>query len=121
LSSIAALQADNMYGPYALLVTYATWNRLLDDFKAESDKTILQRLRELPDIVSIVASKEVEAETAYFVQLTSDVIDEVIGLEPTTVQWETQGGMQVHFKVMGIMIPRIRSTVTTQSGVAKIS
>jgi len=121
LTSIAALQNDNMYGPYALLVNYAQWNRLLEDFKTNSDKTILQRLRELEDVNSIVASKQVPTGEAYFIQLTRDVIDEVIGLQPTTVQWESQGGMQLHFKIMSIMIPRVRSTVTGQSGVAKIS
>lgn len=121
LSAMAALETDNMYGPYTLIVTYAAWNRMLEDFKAESDKTIVQRVLELPGILNVIPSKNVPAEHAYLVQMTRDVIDEVIGMQPTVVQWETQGGMQLHFKVMSIMIPRVRFTQTLQSGIAIIS
>ena len=69
----------------------------------------------------MITSTNCPANTAFVLQLTSDVIDEVIGMQPTVVQWETQGGMQLHFKVMSIMIPRVRWTQTLQSGIAVIS
>ncbi len=123
LAAIAALQADFMYGPYALVVNYTTWNRMQNDYIATdiTGKTIAQRVADIEGLSSMIPSHDVAANTAYVFQLTSDVIDEVIGLQPTTVQWETQGGMQMHFKVMSIMIPRLRFTKTLQSGVAVIS
>ena len=123
LAAIAALQGDFMFGPYVLIVNYTSWNRMQNDYIATdiTGKTIAQRVADIEGITSIIPSTDVAANTAYVVQLTRDVIDEVIGLQPTTVQWETQGGMQVHFKVMSIMIPRVRFTRTLQSGVAVIS
>jgi len=117
LAMIAAAQADHMYGPYALLVNYTTWNQLLDDYKANSDKTTLERIQAIEGISTVIPSSDVPASASILVQLTKDVIDEVIGLQPTIVQWETQGGMMMHFKVMAIMIPRVRSTQTSQSGI----
>ncbi len=123
LTSIAALETDFMFGPYMLIVNYATWNRMQNDYIATdiTGKTIKQRVMDIEGITNIIPSTNVDANTAYIFQLTRDVIDEVIGMQPTTVQWETQGGMMMHFKVMSIMIPRLRSTVTGQSGVAVIS
>jgi uncharacterized linocin/CFP29 family protein len=123
LSSIAALEGDHMYGPYTLLVNYAQWNRFQQDYDVSGNSlmTIAERVGRIAGISRIVPSSNVATGTAYVVQMTRDVIDEVIGMQPTMVQWETQGGMQMHFKVMAIMVPRIRWTQTLQSGVAKIS
>ena len=123
LAAIAAMQADFMYGPYRLVVNYTTWNRMQTDYIATdiTGKTIAQRVMDIEGLSGIIPSHDVAANTAYMYQETRDVIDEVIGMQPTTVQWETQGGMQMHFKVMSIMIPRLRFTRTLQSGVAVIS
>ena len=123
LATIAALQADFMWGPYTLMINYTTFNRMQNDYDVAgaSHMTIMERLQKIEGVSRIIPSYNVPANHAYFVQLTNDVIDEVIGLQPTTVQWESLGGMQMHFKVMSIMIPRLRWTQTLQSGVAIIS
>ncbi len=123
LASLAALHGDYMYGPYVLVVNETTHLRLQNDYDVAgaSHMTIMARLQLIEGISRIIPSINVPANHAYLVQLTNDVIDEVIGLQPTTVQWETQGGMQMHFKVMSIMIPRLRWTQTLQSGIAIIS
>ncbi len=117
LTQIGQLQADNMYGPYGLFVTYATFNRMSDDYKADSDKTTIQRILEIPGIEFVEPVTDMTAANSALVQMTSDVVQEVIGLQPTLVQWETMGGMKAHFKVMAIMLPRVRSTSTLQSGI----
>lgn len=117
IAMMQALQVDNMYGPYGLWVTYAAWNRMLDDFKVNSDKTTIQRLQEIPNLQFVLPSNNLPANTAVMHQLSNDVAQIVEGLQPTTIQWETQGGMVAHFKVMAIIVPRVRSTATNQSGV----
>lgn len=121
LAMIDKMITDNMYGPYGLFVSPAAFVRMGGDFKAASDKSIINRLLEVPGLEFIRPSKDLTGTVVVMVQLTRDVIDEVVGLQPTIVQWETQGGMTVNFKVMAIMIPRVRSTVTGQSGVAHYS
>jgi uncharacterized linocin/CFP29 family protein len=123
LASIAALQGDFMYGPYTLIVNETTHLRMQNDYDVAgaSHMTIADRLRLVAGVSTIIPSYNVPANHAYLVQMTRDVIDEVIGLQPTTVEWETQGGMQKHFKVMSIMIPRVRWTQSLQSGIAVIS
>lgn len=118
LGAIDLAEADNMYGPYGVFCTQKAFNRMQNDFKAESDKTIMSRLMKISGIQFIKPSKDLAANTFVLFQLTKDVIDEVVGLQPTVVSWETNGGMTMNFKVMSIMIPRVRSTKTAQSGIA---
>jgi hypothetical protein len=55
--------------------------------------------------------------TMVMVQLTTDVVREVVGMDVTTVQWETHGGMQLHFKVMAILVPQIRADQNNNTGI----
>lgn len=121
IAMITALVADNMYGPYGLYITPTAYTLLGEDFKAASDKTQLQRLMEVPGLEFILPSKDLGTNVQVMHQLTSDVAQEVIGFEPTTVMWESHGGMMLNFKVMAIMLPRVRSTKTGQSGIVHLS
>lgn len=117
LDMINDAQNDNMYGPYVLYVTNAGYINMGDDYKAESDKTILQRVLEIPGIQAVRPSKDLAAGEAILVQMTRDVVDMVNGIEPTTVQWDSHGGFMVNFKVLAIMVPRIKSDKNSQSGI----
>lgn len=118
LAMMGALVADNMYGPYALYVPVNYYNRMQDDFKANSGLTIAQRLLAIEGIKSIRPIFSLTAKNVVMVQLSEDVVDLVDGMQPTTLQWSTQGGLRVNFKVMSIMIPRVKQTQTGQSGIA---
>lgn len=121
IAMIEAAHSNDMYGPYGVFVTNKAYNLLAEDYKAESDKTQLARLMEIPNIEFIRPTKDLAAGDVLLVQLTSDVVEVVNGMQPTLVQWETEGGMQFNFKVMAIMVPRVRSTKTNQSGVVHYS
>jgi hypothetical protein len=49
------------------------------------------------------------AFTFIFVQMTPDVARAINGMDITTVQWETEGGMKLNFKVMAIQVPQLRA------------
>lgn len=121
LSMITAAQADRMYGPYMIYVPTSFWVPLSDDFKANSDKTILQRLKEIPGIIDIKPADRLTANNVVMVQMTSDVVDMIDGIQPMVVQWETQGGMVLNFKVMAIMVPRIKIDAEGHCGVVHLS
>ena len=121
LASITTLQADHMYGPYIIYVPYDAHVAMQDDFKAESDKTIMSRVLEIDGISAVRPSVKMPAASALFVQMTSDVVDMVVGMQPTNIQWETMGGMVQHFKVMSIMVPRVKNDFTLQSGILHLS
>ena len=53
-----------------------------------------------------------------FVQMTPDVARGVNGMDITTVQWESQGGMRINFKVMAIQVPQLRADFYGNCGIA---
>jgi uncharacterized linocin/CFP29 family protein len=121
LTMMGVLAADNMYGPYELHVSIDAWNHMQDDFKANSDRTILERVLAIQGIEAVRPSSYLTGganNQVVLFQTSSDVVDIVDGLQPTTVQWDDDGGMSTNFKVMSIMVPRVKSDVAGQSGVA---
>ncbi|MEB3026005.1 major capsid protein, partial [Parvimonas sp. M13] len=79
------------------------------DYKANGDKTIMQRLKDIPGISDIWMSSRLTGSQVLLVQLTSDVLRMINGIQPTMVEWESHGGFQHNFKIIAIMLPQIRS------------
>lgn len=121
LDMIDDAKGDNMYGPYILYVPTAVHTAMQDDYKAESDKTILQRVKEIDSISDVRPTNDLTASNILLVQMTSDVVDMIDGIQPTAVQWESNGGFTTNFKVLAIMVPRIRDDYTDQSGIVHYS
>jgi uncharacterized linocin/CFP29 family protein len=121
LRMIEMLVSDNMFGPYMMYVPTDAFIHFGDDYKDGSDKTILQRINELPQISGVRMSTNLTSGEVLLVQMTSDVVDMIDGLSPTTVEWESHGGFVVHFKVLAIMLPRVRNDYLLQSGIAHFS
>ena len=55
--------------------------------------------------------------TMIMVQMTQEVARAVNGMDITTVQWESQGGMRLNFKVMCIQVPQLRADFYNQCGI----
>ncbi|MHA1170341.1 MAG: major capsid protein [Candidatus Hodarchaeales archaeon] len=118
------LQANQAfhYGPYMLYCSTA-WDVYLDDDYSSSkgDNTLRERLRAIESISDVRTLDYLDtAGTSYImllVQMTSDVVREVVGMDINTVQWETQGGMMLNFKVMAILVPQLRADQNSNTGI----
>jgi uncharacterized linocin/CFP29 family protein len=121
LAMLQKAQDDHMYGPYVLYVPIAVMTNLGNDFKAESDKSIMQRLMEVPGITEIKSTAALTGTNIMLVQMTSDVVQMIDGIQPTMVQWDSHGGMVTHFKIIAIMLPRFRNDSENQSGIVHYS
>lgn len=117
LAMVQKLQDDFYFGPYNLYVTGSYMLKLMQDFKAASDKTILQRLLEIPFIRSIKVADRLPANKTLLVQMTDDVVDVIVGQEPTILSWESANGMERHFMAMAIVVPRVKADYDGNSGV----
>jgi len=105
------------YGPW-MIYHAPNWDQYLDDdFKANSDITVRERLGKIPDILGVQTVDYLQNYDLALVQMTSDVVREVIGMEMTTVQWESSGGLQQNFKVMTIMVPQFRADQNSNTGI----
>lgn len=112
---------DRHYGPWMLYLPTNFETALDDDFKANSDKTIRQRIREVDGIIDVKVADKLTDDNVIMVQMTSDVVRMVEGLPITTVEWQTEGNMVFHFKVMTINVPQVRNDQDSRSGIVHLS
>lgn len=112
-----ALHADRFYGPYWIYVPADVASKLDGDFKANSDKTIRQRILEIDGILGIRVADQLPTSNVVMVQATVDVTAWVQGENLQAVQWDTYGGFQLNFKAFAIGVPLIRSDIQGRSGV----
>ena len=118
LDMIQLANNANYFGPW-LLYFSRDWNRYLDDDYSgvKGDLTVRQRLQQIEDLSLVRTLDYLTGYQVILVQATSDVVRAVIGMDVTTIQWETHGGMRLHFKVMAIQVPQLRSDYDEAAGV----
>jgi Family of unknown function (DUF6260) len=115
---IAKLQANKKYGPYRLYINTAVGNNLSGDYAAVANSpTIKERLLKIDNLQAIRTADLMPATKVALVQMTSDVIDMVVGQTPTVIPWTSLDGFTIHNLVMAIMIPRVRSDYNGDSGI----
>jgi Family of unknown function (DUF6260) len=111
-------QLDNHFGPWQLYFGLG-WDPYMDeDYKPTyNDMTLRQRIREIDGILDARTVDYIPDMSLVMVQQTTDVARMVIGMDITTVQWESHGGMQMNFKVLCVMLPQLRTDSNGNTGV----
>lgn len=121
--ALGQLRGDGFYGPYWIYIPSA-WETALDkDYVTTlaTVTTVRQRILAIESIKGIKVADRLTGANAIFVQPSPDVVKEVVGFQPTTVSWESRGGMTTNFMVMSILVPMIRSTYDGKCGVCVLS
>lgn len=120
MAMIGKLQADLKYGPYNLYVGTAYGNALTFDYKANGDKSVIARLREIEAggrPLQIKVADQLPATTVVLLQMTSDVVEIINGQPPTVIPWTSLDGFTLYWLVMAIMVPRVRTDYDGNSGI----
>jgi len=106
------------YGPWMLYYSPG-WSVYMDEdySTAKGDNTLRQRLASIDGIQGVKQADYLSDTTLLLIQMTADVARMVVGMELTTVQWESHGGMQLNFKVMAILVPQLRLDFNGNTGI----
>lgn len=109
------------FGPYMVYVN-SQWAQWLDvDFSTtKGDNTLRQRLMAIDGIQDIRTLDWLPTTNWHIVmvEMTTETVRAIIGLEVQTVQWESLGGFMKHFKVLALQLPQLRADTAGNSGVA---
>lgn len=105
------------YGPWVLYVSDDFSDVMEEDFKAESDKTVRQRLLEVEGIEDVRTLDYLTDSRAVLVEMDPVTIQLIEGMQLRTVQWPTDGGMRLNFKVMAIWVPQIKADYNDTCGI----
>ena len=116
------------YGPF-MLYHSTDWDTYFDGdyYVAKTTgavaptQTLRERLQKIDGIQDVrrldFLPSSTNPWTLIMVQMTADVAQAINGMDITTVQWESVGGMRLNFKVMCIQVPRLRSDYYGRCGV----
>ena len=105
------------YGPWVLYYGPAWSVCMNDEYKSESDDTLADRIRRMDGIQDCKMLDYLTGFDLVLVQMTPDVVREVVGMDLATIQWQSHGGMQLNFQVMAILCPQIRSDSNGNTGI----
>lgn len=110
------------YGPFVLYLA-PTWAQYLDRYynTTVAGTTVSKTLRAcLLEIEGVESIRELDYLTGWdvlMVQMESSTVRLVVGMEVTTVQWEEDGGLSQHYKVMAILVPHLREDIEGNCGI----
>lgn len=119
-SMIDTAIANHMYGPFRFFYPTAYDGKLNQDYKSATSGTIRERIAALNvggRPLGLTVVDMLPANRTALVQMTPDVLDVVVGQEPTVLSWASLDGFNRYYKVMAIMVPRFKDTYDTESGV----
>lgn len=119
LDMIESANTNGFYGPF--MVYHSTdWSKYMNqDYSgAKGDNTLRDRVKKIEQVQDV---RRLDFFTSTFstllVQMTADVARAVNGMDITTIQWESMGGMRFDFKVMAIQVPQLRADITGKTGI----
>lgn len=117
LEMIELARVAGFYGPFMLYAGRGYDAQLDNDLKVNSSITTRQRLREIQDVRDVRSARWLTGDQLLLVQMSSNVARAVVGMDIRTVMWESSGGLRKNFKVMGILVPQIRSDFNNKTGI----
>lgn len=121
LAMIDLANTAKRYGPFNLYVPTAYDNTMNRSFNsAASDQSIRQRLEQVVAggrNLRIRGTDLMPANRTALVQMTSDVIDVIDGQAPVVIPWTSPSGFTLHWLIMAIMVPRVKTDYAAKSGI----
>ena len=106
------------YGPYFCYCSPG-WDEFMDDDYSvnKGANTLRDRIAQIEGVDRPVTLDFLPDTTLLLVQKTTNVVRAVTGMNIQTIQWPTQGGMQLNYKVMGILVPELRADHYNKTGI----
>lgn len=140
LDAIGLAEDKSVFGPFDLVVTTKWWTALQDEFSTSYPRTILSRLREIEaggDALHVYVADKVPVDTAILYPRNIDNVRVLVGnmggsrapenddpenaITPISLfPWDTHGGFIKNWLVAACVVPNMRDTSASQSGIVKI-
>ncbi len=117
---LAMVQALNVnqraYGPFNLYIPGVYASRFREDFKANSDKTLMERVQDEDSIARVRVSDVLTDGNVIMQEMNRRVIDLAVAADVTTVQWQSGSGFTNNFKTYAAWAPRLKSDYDGRCG-----
>lgn len=122
---IQDMNNQNHSGPFQLVLPARYSHKLSKDYKAESDKSILARIKEIPAIGEVMFLEQLNVDPtdatkymveAFLVELKEETVAVLNGMKLMNFQWQKMGPLLVQHKIAQIKVPLFRKDIEGQTG-----
>jgi uncharacterized linocin/CFP29 family protein len=115
-----ASRSDRHYGPWMLYIPTAYESKMDEDYRANDNRTVRDRIMALAGIQGVRVADFLPANNVVLVQLSRETVDLATAQDISTVQWTPDGGMTNKFKVMAVWVPRLKSDFDGRMGLVHL-
>ncbi len=106
---ISELEVEQrVFGGLTLYIPTAYAGRFRSDFKANSDKTLRQRVLEIAELVDVKVVDSLATGNVVLIQMNRRTMDLAIAADLSTVNWQSGSGFTNFFKTYAAWAPRIK-------------
>lgn len=122
LNAIQTLANAWFHGPYGVWYSKG-WTQYLDaDYtQTYAQVTLRKRAQMMEDVKWWRKADFMTDYSVALVDLSPWTIQAVQGMKLQTLQWDSKGGLQKNFKVMAIMVPRVRKNAAGNCGIVAMT
>ncbi len=115
-----ASRSDRHYGPWILYIPTAYESKMDEDYRANDNRTVRDRIKALAGIQDVKVADFLPANNVVLVQLSRETVDLATAQDISTVNWSENGGMSNKFKVMAVWVPRLKSDFDGRMGLVHL-
>jgi len=121
LDDVLAMKQESIdayhFGPWMLYIPTTYETALDDNFTTNYPISVRDRIKQIAGIIDIKIADRLATDTVLLVQMATDTVRLVKGLDIMPVEWQTEGGLALHYKIMTIQVPQVRSDQSGKSGI----
>jgi uncharacterized linocin/CFP29 family protein len=129
-----ALRNNGFSGPYDLHLPSNFDGVIDEDYKAESDRTLRERLQAIDGVSNIFVNPSLADSNVLLVQMTRSVVQMAVGQDITVVTWDEMGGLAGNWAILAVLTYALKAAaareplsggtlpaLTTAAGIAHLS
>ena len=105
------------YGPFNIYIPGNVAFRFREDFKANSDKTLMRRVLEEESINAIRVSDVLTEGNVVMVEMDELTLDLAVASDLSNIQWASGSGWTNFFQTFAAWAPRLKSDYDGRTGI----
>lgn len=122
LNMVQASLDSRHHGPWTLYIPGNWGTAMAGDYSVfEGGLSVRQRLLKIDGIQDIKTAVLLPDDNAVLVEMQTQTVRLLRGMDPNAVQWSNNGGFIHEFKVLAIMAPEIRSDAVGRCGIVHLA
>lgn len=109
-------------GPFMLYLGTNWFPYLQQDYKAAGatvtpGTSLADRLGRVQNLRGVRVLDNLPGWQFVLVMMTAEVAEGIVGINPTVIQWTSEDGMEIGFKVIAVLVPRLRADANGNTGI----